>query len=373
MGNLIPSANCCAGGCPCLRSGDQQSVGFQGPSPLLQPLRQSFAYHFPSAKIVVITLIRMEKIPARGPGGTSNPYLKLKLSQHQTKFADVFAGNQEQRSSSKSETVDPEWRHEEKFTFRLNSAQIMDTSIICSINHVDAHNPTRENEYDHLGAVLIKLKDYDVLSSSGISLENESFPIKTANGTNHGRLIVNISVQDPLEHLKAMTHGVYEYYFLDSVISSDRSNWKPVSSETHAKHGRYSDLAGKKWGMDKDEMCPEIPQGYTAETWLTIATEANTTDGAEGWEFSSDFTRDLWFVDYSIGRTFKRRLWQRNLNQNKDYRAISPAGSYRNSMWGNSPSSKKGLSSASKDSHEDEATSNPISVVTEILAEGNSN
>ena len=51
---------------------------------------------------------------------------------------------------------------------------------------------------------------------------------------------------------------------------------------------------------------------------------------------------------------------------------FDPAGSYRNSMWGSSPSSKKGLSSASKDSHEGEATSNPISVVTEILAEGNS-
>jgi hypothetical protein len=123
--------------------------------------------------------------------------------------------------------------------------------------------------------------------------------------------------------------------------------------------------------MDKEGQCPTIPQGYSEETWLTIATEANTTDGAEGWEFSTDFTRDLWFVDYSMGRTIKRRLWQRTMSQNKDYRAPSPTASFRNSMWVGSQSSKRGLSSASKDSHD--GVTNPINhsaVVKEILVEG---
>jgi hypothetical protein len=282
----------------CCNSKDQRWA-FQGPTNLLEPLRQSFAVRNPDYVVVVVRLQELRQLKAGNHLGTNtDPFVELSL---QSKFPLTF-GDQKQRSSLKSNTTNPKWFPAERFQFKVSYHHLHDTKIVLNIFHfLPVLAPVS------IGDGVIFLKEYEL----GDMKKNMQYKLlDSGNGKQEGSCYVSVEVMSAEQAANTQDHNIYEF-------QRWKGDWGTIDCFILTDPGRWSSIDGKNFGNEIDDIAPTIPKGWAiVRDWMTGVTDSDP----DGWEYSTDMRSNYWHptdgAEGSLGfslQMIRRRVWSRKI------------------------------------------------------------
>ncbi len=289
----------------CCNSKDQRWA-YQGPSELLQPLRESFAVRHPDTVIVVVRLHEMKRLASGNHlGNNTDPFLELSLSSNSSEVVD----EQRQRSSIKTNTHDPKWFPAERFQFKVNN--LKSAKIILNTFHF---LPVLKAV--SIGDAILHLKDFAI---GGIYKRKEIKLIRQENGKVEGSVVVSIQVQTAEQAASVQEHCIFEF-------QRWKGEWGSLDCFIVTDPGRWSTLDGTLFANEIDEIAPKIPKGWSVtRDWMTGVTDKDP----DGWEYSTDMRSNYWHpsADGSI-YCVRRRVWSRKVAKSTE--------DWKESLFGNS-------------------------------------
>ena len=287
----------------CCNSKDQRWA-FQGPSDLLLPLRESFAVKNPELYVVILRLHQLKRIGVgQRLGTTTDPYCEFALTP-----AAYAIGEQRQRSSIKTNTLNPKWFPAERFQFKV--AGLKSHKIILNVMHfLPVLKPLS------IGDAVIHLKDFEV---GGTYKRKEYKLIRQEDGSVEGSAIISIQVQTAEQASNLQEHYIYEF-------QRWKGEWGSIDCFIITDPGRWSTMDGKIFKNDIDDIAPPIPNGWTVlREWMTGTTDHDP----EGWEYSTDMRSNYWHPTQDGSIYFvRRRVWSRKVaNLKADFKDDNSLG-----------------------------------------------
>ncbi len=270
---------------------------FQGPSELLQPLRESFAVHNPNVCIVVVRVKEMRRLPAGNHlGSNTDPYMELSVvPSHPSK------GDQKQRTSMKINTRNPKWFPPGRFQFQVSRLQ--STKIVMNVFHfLPVLAPVS------IGDAVLHLKGFNIGDQRS---HMEYKLVHQENGEEEGSVVVSVEVMTAEQAANTQEHYIYEFHRWNG-------EWGTLDNFLLTDPGRWSTIDGKVFGNDIDEISPKIPDGWeVVRDWMTGVTDTDP----DGWEYSTDMRSNYWHpTGDGLVQCIRRRIWSRKVAKtNEDW------------------------------------------------------
>jgi hypothetical protein len=130
--------------CSCCRSNNERAFKSELDAPLIRDVMSSLPA---SAQVVVLKVLKVDRIEGVGFSNTADPYVEMRLAP-----PDGVAGEQVKITSKRPQTITPEWDPPEKFQYIVSN--VHKSKIVFSVFHFNGtSDPTP------LGDGALSLKD----------------------------------------------------------------------------------------------------------------------------------------------------------------------------------------------------------------------